>query len=244
MFLIRRLILAHLLADFAFQTDYIYRIKTRGWAGLIIHGLVFALSSFVLCAPVIADVFWPVLLITVFHVVVDWSKIHLISKLKIGYTLSFLLDQAMHIGVILLLIPLGIADKVQYYWERWLSGGWEWFNILKYDQPLVIISGFIITMFAGVILINCIESDLHPGRKKILEAPFRRYYGMFERGALLAAALWSSMWVVPLVFLPRIIWWAGIGRRNGKDMGIIQIEDIVVNLILTVFSFYIIRLLN
>ncbi|NPA91268.1 MAG: DUF3307 domain-containing protein [Chloroflexi bacterium] len=87
------LIIAHLLADFPLQTDYIYTLKVRGNWGIIPHVLVHVVvTAFLLATPLH---YWPLLLgIFVSHYLIDWLKLHLPCPNPVR---AFLLDQAMHL---------------------------------------------------------------------------------------------------------------------------------------------------
>ncbi|MDO4672076.1 MAG: DUF3307 domain-containing protein [Porphyromonadaceae bacterium] len=96
-----RLLFAHILADFALQPDFLSQGKSqRGYKGLIsllIHSSIHAALAYALVAQWNN---WGIPLIIFFtHFGMDWIKVHKMQQT----TKSFLIDQAVHIAVILII---------------------------------------------------------------------------------------------------------------------------------------------
>ncbi len=115
------LIVGHLLADFPLQTDFIYKLKIRGWYGIIPHALVhIGVLALVLAQP---DHYWP-LLFTVFsaHFFIDWVKLRLRVPVE---SFGFLADQLFHVASLLVItmlfphvqviLPVGVLSVVLGY---------------------------------------------------------------------------------------------------------------------------------
>jgi hypothetical protein len=97
--LLATLILAHLIADFPLQTDWIFRLKSRHWAGVLLHAAIHAgVTALLLQNP---PRHWP-MLVTLggIHFITDWLKLRVKFKLR---SPGFILDQAAH-GLALLLL--------------------------------------------------------------------------------------------------------------------------------------------
>lgn len=103
--LLAKLLLAHTLTDFVFQTKKsIERKNTKLWA-LLWHGLFTALVATALFATsgYQGGAFYLFVLTLCSHTLIDWAKINLTPKYteKKQHTQLFFADQAAHIAVIL-----------------------------------------------------------------------------------------------------------------------------------------------
>jgi len=78
-----QLIVAHIFADFVFQTDYIAKEKQNSMYMLIIHGIIHGY-----CIYFLTEIPWMSLIEIFNHVYVD--------KCKIDGRLSFIADQSLH----------------------------------------------------------------------------------------------------------------------------------------------------
>ena len=104
------LLLAHLIADFPLQTEWIYQFKCRSSLGVALHAMIHAATVAVFLQNPLRD--WPVWL-SIFgvHFLIDWLKLHIPTK---RLAAGFLCDQAAHLTsliLVVLLIPgMGIAN--------------------------------------------------------------------------------------------------------------------------------------
>lgn len=97
--LLATLLLAHLIADFPLQTDLIFRLKTKNWMGVALHAGVHVVVTALLLPSSLYT--WPLLaLLGVLHFLCDWTKLRCPSNSQASI---FLLDQAVHVAVLLLL---------------------------------------------------------------------------------------------------------------------------------------------
>jgi hypothetical protein len=87
------LLLAHAAADFVLQSDRMVREKRRV-PMLLAHGAIVAAAAWAALGLPLAA--WPVLVITITHLVADWVKARFGG---VGFR-AFALDQAAHLGVI------------------------------------------------------------------------------------------------------------------------------------------------
>lgn len=141
------LLLAHLLGDFPLQSGYVFRLKMSGNRGLAVHVLIHV----VVTAVLIERPFSALLLLLILggsHFLVDWSKIHL-QKTSCCETPGFIVDQLLHIGVIILLSNLfpDVASRLHPALlatavivatiPAFLTLGWVWANDrLKQDRAI------------------------------------------------------------------------------------------------------------
>ncbi|NLY37204.1 MAG: DUF3307 domain-containing protein [Tissierellia bacterium] len=100
------LLIGHFLGDFYFQTNKIAQSKEESLSKLIVHSLVYFLSMTLgILAIISLSLFKWVVLISLLHFLVDWSKSILIRKYPLKdkeLTSLYLLDQLIHILIIII----------------------------------------------------------------------------------------------------------------------------------------------
>lgn len=99
-----KLILAHFMGDYLFQTRKVVQWKNRSWPGHFIHYGIVGLCNLVLCWDTLQrlQVTLGLLAVTFAHLVVDESKIaYLKSRPEKDRWETFLLDQGIHALIIL-----------------------------------------------------------------------------------------------------------------------------------------------
>ena len=100
------IILAHVLADFSFQSHTISQKKQEQLKYLGIHLIIVFLISLILVLPYLRwKLMFVLFVITLFHGIIDYFKIFGHKRSKYNLEI-FLLDQVLHILVIIFFIPL------------------------------------------------------------------------------------------------------------------------------------------
>ncbi len=199
MALLWRLLLAHFLTDFTFQSEWFFRQKNK-YLSRIFHGAFAGLLSLLIVLPymeVKGRVNIPLLLLViaigVSHILIDVFKLYL-SLQKDRETFSlFIADQTLH----LLIIYLGVSLlPPQMYQESAIE-----FKLLTF---------IVFTLWATPIIVRIIESEF---KKKRL--PVYEYYkedlrglSLWERGCLFLGVGLMGYYLIllPLAVLPRLIW--------------------------------------
>jgi len=105
MALLWRLLLAHLIADFPLQTDSVFAVKKeKGW-GVFLHGTIFGLVAILLAKPFLkmAAVWGGLFILWLSHIAIDKGKLILVGGGRKDRLAYFLLDQALHIGSVVLI---------------------------------------------------------------------------------------------------------------------------------------------
>ena len=91
------LLLAHLLADFPLQTDWIYKFKNNHWFGVLLHAMIHVTVTGALLRDRIAA--WPYLVILGgLHFACDWTKVRYFGQ---SSRCVFLIDQAIHVIILI-----------------------------------------------------------------------------------------------------------------------------------------------
>jgi hypothetical protein len=93
-----RLFLAHLLADLPFQSDSLFKMKTKSILGIALHSLIFMICAVFLSIPYLGQgmMWWYIIFLGLGHLVIDKVKLWLNEE---GWKNKsvFLLDQFIHI---------------------------------------------------------------------------------------------------------------------------------------------------
>jgi hypothetical protein len=220
-----RLVLAHVAADFALQTDAVFRIKKRFSWGVLLHGSIFALTSILAAIPYLSNLpMWGGLIfLWLFHVAVDKAKLALSTSERRDHLGYFLLDQLFHLGAIGLICLLldqdpGIAHQaresaalisrlklgVAYIIAVWVSPLLSFYvrsACLRWKRP----------RFSGA------ESG---APRSAADQPLQpsglwRWMGYLERGCLVAVIAQGGrlLFLIPLILLPRAGLWIFQGKK-------------------------------
>jgi|SRR5690554_2152739 len=101
-------LIAHFLADFYFQNERTAKKKTESFKQLLIHGVIYQVLVLI---PFVFFEFDLNLLsmgaiIGVSHFLIDLLKAYLFNKTKVNKTYAFLIDQALHILVIMAVVSI------------------------------------------------------------------------------------------------------------------------------------------
>ena len=128
-----RLILAHLLADFTFQSDYINSWKKRSIQGLLVHCATHFVISAMLTFPYISSVWidtgwiklhgWTCIsILVVIHLLQDEWRMYTMRRFKTAdCTVYFAWDQVIHAGFIFLFSPIyGMLKSGSFLPEKWV----------------------------------------------------------------------------------------------------------------------------
>lgn len=95
-----RLILGHVVGDFVLQTVDLVVWKARSWKGLLLHTLIMT-ACLALSLWTDLPAWWPWLLpLAVLHYLADWGKVVLARRFPQRKLSMFLLDQVVHLAVI------------------------------------------------------------------------------------------------------------------------------------------------
>ncbi len=113
-----KLVLAHLLGDFTFQTDFIAKWKRESIFGGLMHSLIFFACAAALCFGQLGEhwaawgVSFPVngwvmlAVLSLFHFFEDEWRVRTIRKAQSADSfLFFIIDQCIHIGLIFVFFP-------------------------------------------------------------------------------------------------------------------------------------------
>ena len=95
------LVLGHTIGDFYLQTSNMAKKKNNCWFYFIFHCILYAISTYLCLLPVKGIQIWAVLLVVSgSHMFIDLIK-RFLHNTKIDETILFLVDQGLHLSVVL-----------------------------------------------------------------------------------------------------------------------------------------------
>jgi hypothetical protein len=203
MFLFLRLLLAHMLGDFPFQFDVIYKMKATGLRGLIPHASIIFVCGIALSWPYLylPQVWFFVFFVSISHL---WQDSIKLSYNAIKHSLlAYLLDQVFHVATIALLF-LTELKKLSPPQNQENIVVWLYSN----DRLIIYLIALIAATYNGHFMIRCFK-DTFWGRQ-IKCYSYEKWYGMFERALIvtlffarlpLLLILPISLLLRPLTFL-------------------------------------------
>jgi hypothetical protein len=143
--LLIKLLLAHLLGDYLFQSDQVARTKHQP-RGLLIHGLWHAALLVVLVAlpkPGNASLWGVVVAVTIVHVLIDAGT----ARIQPRDTRSLVLDQSLHAAT--LLGAVAVARPAEA-----LALVNETMTLLGQPKAWMFITGFVATVWTGAVFVG------------------------------------------------------------------------------------------
>ena len=214
MYFFWNLLLAHLLADFTFQTDRIAKWKRENISGVFFHVLIFLFFAVVVNYQYLPrrDFALALLLLGITHAVEDqWRVISVTKYHSHDNIFLFLYDQLVHILLIFILAP---ADPPYVTTEKWIY---------------ILLIGIIVTHFA-MIFIYFLKKLFD---EKTLFISKEKYHGIVERllifGCFIIAGNWFWLGIVTIVML--VIVERRFIRRFKKDLDFSVFNIVASNII-------------
>ncbi|MEW6555937.1 MAG: DUF3307 domain-containing protein [Elusimicrobiota bacterium] len=175
MYFFWRLLLAHLLADFTFQTDRIAKWKREDISGVFFHVLIFLFFAVAINYQYLPlrDFAVALLILGITHIIEDQWRVYSITKYNSPDSIGFFLwDQFVHILLIFVLAP---RDPIGVRTEKWVL--------------LFII--FIIVSHFSTIFIYFLKK-LFYSDARIITA--EKYHGIIERLMLVGCFIIPGKW--------------------------------------------------
>lgn len=175
-----RLLVAHIIADFFLQTDYLCKLKkSRPNLGIPLHSLIQALFSY-LCVAEWGNFIIPTI-IFVTHGLIDWYKIkHMKESVR-----NFIIDQALHIFII-----IGISIHLTAATSISLSIMAS--NLLS-PRCLLVISGYLLMLKPSSIFLSLLLKQWNVKIKDKSLPNAGKWIGYLERMLILTFILTNSI---------------------------------------------------
>ena len=231
--------LAHLVGDYVLQWDALARWKSREIKGVLAHGMIVLVVTWLLSLPFDAG-WWPwALAIGLTHTAVDAATLWLGKRLPLqgNGTLAlarYLIDQVVHFGIITLVLvwsghltaPAGTAGLVAE---------------LRHHRLLVLALGYTFITLPSWILVQFAVYGLVNGSAPDFSRSASKYMGILERGLITTCVIAGQFLLVPLVTLPRLLL-EGPQVRGGSHVTL-YITELLASVALAVAIGLVLRLL-
>ncbi len=218
-----RLVLAHLLADFTLQTDYVNRIKRSTGFGMLVHVMTHAFVSAIIVSDYLYKPWFSILsykvygwvalvLLTAVHFLVDEIRVYVIKRL--GYrdnTFNFLCDQFAHFYFIFMFAPFNF-NTADFIPEKWIF----------LAICLVMVSHFMTVFF------YFIEKDISNAAFPSFD---QKYFMILERVIIWSFFLIPGLWWIVLLF----VWIAQlfyVKKKRIMDMSVLNLYGGIVSSII------------
>ncbi len=214
MFLLYRLLLAHIIADFPLQTSQIFKIKMNTQWGVILHTIIVLIFSILFTFPYLENpkVITILLIIFISHTIIDKIKLERSKKTNTNNLKVFLIDQVLHISIIAIL-TFNFTEKVLLtspFNNVFLSD-----LIHLYNNDILIISliGYILSIFfIPILLIYIKEEDVLYKTKKLnkqkiinIKIPANKIVDKFYRLFLTLSAQYLDEQYTIIIFILFVI---------------------------------------
>ena len=197
MFFFLRLLLAHLLADFLFQTNGIFRIKVKYNWGVLLHGSITGITAVIFALPYLHHpiVVSFIIISWVFHIFQDKAKIIINLQVERNTLWTFLFDQFLHIGVYALIAfsTVSLSRATFPILPEVLD------PIYSNDKIVIFACWTLVLTYCMFILQEYIKKTLCGDKKEGVTFPglALKYYGIGIR-ALIGISIWAGAAVSPL----------------------------------------------
>lgn len=217
-----RLLLSHLLADFTLQFDVVNRMKRDNAWGMLLHCGTHLVTAFALLWPYLGDVWfglgpvpvngwWALSVMFVVHFIVDELRVFTMKRL--GWrdgTLSFLVDQVLHVYVLFMISPIVVPGKDMLLPEKWIG----------IACMLVLVAHF------TTVLIYFVEKDFHGKNFPRFD---EKYFLIFERVVLWAFFFVDGYWWIPFA----LAWVVQLFYVKKKRIIDLSAANVALNVVIT-----------
>lgn len=190
------MLLAHLVADYVLQWDRLAIWKSRELKGVLVHGLIVLIVTWVFSFAFDPN-WWPwVVFIGLTHTTVDAIRLRLGDQFS---ALSlYILDQTVHMSLIgFALYSSGYLMAPSLRSDLSLA--------LIHNRALLFILGYVFVSIPAWILLRFVVYGLTAGLAPDFSDTPNKYASSLERGLVVTAVLLGQFILVPLVTLPRLV---------------------------------------
>jgi len=236
MFLFLRLLLGHFLGDFPFQFDSIFKLKLKGFFGIIPHVAIILACCIALSWPYLTDPYlWLfIAFIGATHLVQDWVKIKYGSVKRSFW--PYVADQAFHAATIAVVLLTPLKDLAPP------SGGSLFIRLYNNDRLAIYLIALIFATYNGHFMIRCFKDSF---TCRSCCNPSEKWYGMLERGVIVTAFALGGLWylLLPAVFFLRRAVVAFAPKRFAFHENFLTLPDTLLSWIIALLAALLLYLL-
>jgi len=202
--------LAHLVGDFILQWDRLAQWKSRELQGVLVHGLIVTAVTWLFALPFAPGWWQGILFIGIAHTTIDalqWRY-----TLPIPSLLRFLLDQTLHLLVIIFALAAGGYIQLTALGHD-LQASFQDYYYLVFLLGYVFLTmpAWVLLKFVGYALIKRTAPSFLDGSGK--------YMGMMERLLVATFVIMGQFILVPLAAIPLLIMeWQHAGNKDRRTL--------------------------
>ena len=215
MIIFLRLLLGHLVGDFALQTGKVARGKLGGWRGLLIHAGLVTFSMLCFGAGAFAGWLPCILALGVAHLLIDSVRTFLVRGLPPQRGLLYLAaDQTAHILTLLATTVWGAQVPWHDLWRP------PQFALNVSEGQLLGLSCLILLVWVEPVVEMEILRAMTVGIPAVRPTihPVDRILGALERLLLLNLLLIGFVGLAPLVLVPRLVIYRTLGNLRQEPL--------------------------
>lgn len=212
--MIGAMLLAHLVGDYILQWDRLALWKSRELKGVMAHGLVVFLVTWLFAIPF--DPYWRgIFFIGLAHIVIDAAQLYI--KPPITPLTRFTLDQLAHFLVI------GVALMADGYLD--FSGlSWQLIQSAHSDRILFYLIGYAFITMPTWVIAKFIAYGLVNGTGPNFPEGTNKYIGILERLLMTTFVVMGQFLLVPLVTMPRLVWeWPQVSHSERAPVYLVEL---------------------
>jgi hypothetical protein len=225
--MLQAMLLSHLIGDYLLQTDALARWKSRSVWGVVVHGVLVTLATWLCSLPFVSG-WWPyALIIGALHALIDLGRVKAGRVSPAIELFLFMGDQVAH----------GVVMVLMLRWSGWLAprpahtalGIW-----LQEGHRMALIMGYVLLSNPAWVLVHFLVKGMGAVSKSMPGRPGEKYLGMVERGLIATLVLAGQFLLVPLVVAPRLALDGAGSRVPEERIGYLEEMLISVGLALAV----------
>jgi hypothetical protein len=210
--MIAAMLLAHIVVDYVLQWDGLARWKSERLSGVVVHGGIVLVVTWLLSLPYTLG-WWPyALFIGLTHTLIDALRTRVgrvSSRTALGL---FLLDQALHLTIILAMLSL----------SGYLAQGQIVEEVVRWAQDVRLITfviGYTFITMPAWIIVRFLVWGLVDSTETMTFPSVDKYIGILERGLITTLVILGQFFLIPLVAAPRLVFDGPRIRENGMTSG-------------------------
>jgi len=197
------ILLSHLVSDFLLQNDSLARWKSRQLKGVLVHGLIVLVVTW-LFSLTRDPRWWPwALFIGLTHMLIDAVPLWLGRRVPLQGQGTFalarlLVDQAAHVSIILMaLVASGYLEASSLPVDLYFA--------LHSNRSLAFALGYVFITMPAWILVEFMAFGLVNGSAPDFSQATNKYVGILERGLITTFVVTGQLTLAPVVALPRLV---------------------------------------
>jgi hypothetical protein len=199
------LTLGHVIGDFVLQPYWLVVAKRSGWRGLSIHVGVVTFVTAILVWGSIPNWWVWVIVLFIGHLFIDQFRTFIFTDNTKGKGLLLLImDQMAHLVLIALIAWAATGWTLAELPILLTSNALSQQRLMAYFIGLAIMIG-VVPVFEAEITVAAWAAGGHEVDKTVEIAPSDRIFGGIERIAAMTLVLTNYWLLLPLIFLPRLV---------------------------------------